>query len=136
MSRLQKGQLTILLADDDASVREAFRELLGLEGFTTILEADTGLAALEILHRQMERLAFSVMDVDMPGMSGIEVLRAARSSCPVPPCIFISGNDSRERQIQAMQAGAFSLLSKPVAPDLFRFSIKRLLDHHYFGKLS
>ena len=134
MNTRRKGPFAILLADDDDAVREAFRELLGLEGFTTVLEADSGLAALEILQTRMD-LVFTIMDVDMPGMTGIEVLRTVRKQVAAPPCIFITGDDSKERQVQAMQVGAFSLLSKPVTPDLFRFSVKRLLDHHYFGKL-
>ena len=124
--------LRILLAEDDPDVRAALRELLGLEGFT-ILEADDGLAALEIFRR--ETLAFSIMDVDMPGMNGIEVLRIVRQQRGGFPCIFITGDDSRQRQIQARQVGAFTLLAKPVAPDVLRFSVRRLVDTHY-GKLG
>lgn len=123
----------VLLADDDAAVREAIRDLLGHEGFTEVLEADTGLAALEILHREAPLLAFSILDVDMPGMSGIEVVRTARREQSALPCILVSGDASRERHVQAMEVGAFSLLSKPIAPDLLRYSVKRLVDHHYGG---
>lgn len=125
------GRSGILLADDDSAVRQSIRELLGRDGFTDVFEADTGLAALEILHREARRLAFSIMDVDMPGMSGIEVIRAVRQAEAGLPCILVSGNASRDRQVQAMEVGAFSLLSKPIAPDLLRFSVHRLIEHHY-----
>lgn len=122
--------LRILLADDDDDVRGALGEFLRAEGFR-ILEADSGPAALEILHRELASVTFSIMDVDMPGMTGIEVLRIARQQVGALPCIFISGDDSRRRQAEAMEVGAFSLLRKPIALDLLRFSMQRLLEHHY-----
>jgi len=120
--------LRMLIAEDDEFVRTALREVLRSEGFE-VLEAESGLAALEIVHRV--RVSFSVMDIDMPGMSGIEVLRTIRQQYGTLPSIMITGNDSRERQVEAMAAGAFALLSKPIGPDLLRFSVKRLLDHHF-----
>jgi CheY-like chemotaxis protein len=120
--------LRALLAEDDELVRSALTDLLSKEGFE-VFEAASGLAALEAVQRV--RFSFSVMDIDMPGMSGIEVLKAIRQQFGVLPSIMITGNDSRERQVEAMAAGAFALLAKPVVPDLLRFSVKRLLDHHY-----
>ena len=128
MMKHQHNQLRLLLADDDSQVRAAIAELLQAEGFE-IIEAESGLAALEIVRRQT--LSCCVMDVDMPGMSGIEVLKIVQTQFGGLPSLLISGNDSRERQIAAMEAGAFSLLAKPVVPDLLRFSIKRMLDHHF-----
>ncbi|MBI4881938.1 MAG: response regulator [Planctomycetes bacterium] len=124
--------MRILLADDDADVREAMRDFLLCEGFQ-ILEADSGLAALEILLKEHGRMTFSIMDVDMPGMTGFEVLRQVRSRNLSLPCIFITGDDSRQRQVEALEVGAFSLLTKPVALDVLRFSMRRLLDRHFRG---
>ncbi len=129
-----KDSLRILLADDDRSVREALCEFLRQEGYV-IFEADSGLSALEILQREKRHVSFSIMDVDMPGMTGIEVLKAIRGLRDPLPCIFISGDDSRERQAEAMAVGAFSLLTKPVPLDLLRFSMRRLLEH-YHGKFQ
>ena len=124
--------MEILLAEDDTSVRAALKEFLGREGFV-VYEADSGLAALQILQRT--RVTFSIMDVDMPGMTGFEVLKIVRQQLGgALPCIFISGDSSRERQMKALEVGAFSLLEKPIAPDLLRFSVQRLVDFHY-GKL-
>ena len=121
--------MEILLAEDDTSVRAALKEFLGREGFV-VYEADSGLAALEIL--QLTRVTFSIMDVDMPGMTGFEVLKIVRQQLGgALPCIFISGDSSRERQMKALEVGAFSLLEKPIAPDLLRFSVQRLVDFHY-----
>lgn len=128
MTTFLPRSLRILLADDDQDVREALREFLGREGFT-IFEADSGLKALEILNR--ERLSFSIMDVDMPGMTGIEVVRAMRRRRLPLPCILMSGDDSRQRQLEAREAGAFSLLPKPIALDLLRLNMSRLLAQHF-----
>ncbi len=128
MKQIRKHSLPILLAEDDRMVREALRELLLSEGFR-IFEAASGLAALELI--QHEKLAFSIMDVDMPGMTGIEVLRIVRREVGPLPCIFITGDPSRQRQTEALEVGAFSMLSKPIAPDLLRFSVQRLIDHYF-----
>jgi DNA-binding response OmpR family regulator len=126
-------QMRILLADDDSELRSALREFLGRDGFV-VFEAASGLAALEILQR--EKFTFSIMDVDMPGLTGFEVLRIARQQFGgALPCIFMSGDSSRERQMQALEVGGFSLLAKPVPPDLLRFSVQRLVDFHYGRRL-
>lgn len=121
--------IRILVADDDTLVRAALCEFLRRDGFVTF-EAASGLAALEIA--QKEHVSFSIMDVDMPGMSGIDVLRTLhRMVGTPPPSIFITGDDSRARQMEALAAGAFSLLHKPVAPDLLRFTVQRLIEQHF-----
>ena len=121
--------MRILLAEDDLSVRSALKEFLGRDGFF-VFEAASGLAALEILQR--EKITFSIMDVDMPGLTGFEVLRIVRQQMGgALPCIFMSGECSRERQMKALEVGAFSMLAKPIAPDLLRFSVQRLVDFHY-----
>ena len=120
--------MRVLLADDDSDVRASLRDFLASEGFT-IVEADSGTTALEILLRQ--RMSFSIMDVDMPGITGIEVMRFVRKQHFGLPCIFISGDDSRQRQAEALEVGAFSLLSKPIVLDLLRLSMNRLLEQHY-----
>jgi DNA-binding response OmpR family regulator len=121
--------IRILVADDDSLVRLALCEFLRRDGFVTY-EAASGLAALEIV--QKERVSFSIMDVDMPGMSGIEVLRTwHRATGAALPSIFITGDDSRARQVEALMAGAFSLLHKPVAPDVLRFTVKRLVEQYF-----
>jgi len=128
MTNPMHRSMRVLLADDDSDVRAALREFLANEGFL-IVEADSGTTALEILLRQ--RMSFSIMDVDMPGMTGIEVLRVVRKEHSGLPCIFITGDDSRHRQAEALEVGAFSMLSKPVVLDLLRLSMHRLLEQHY-----
>lgn len=120
MNQNSKQQpLRILLAEDNADLRSALKELLRREGFV-VFEAATGLAALEIIRR--ERVTFSIMDVDMPGLTGFEVLKIVRTQLGgALPCIFMSGDGSRERQMKALEVGAFSLLEKPIVPDLLRF---------------
>ncbi len=128
MKSIRKPSLPVLLAEDDRLVRQALKELLQSEGLQ-IFEAASGLAALELI--QHEKLAFSIMDVDMPGLTGIEVLRIVRREVGPLPCIFITGDDSRQRQAEALEVGAFTLLSKPITPDLLRFSVKRLIEHFF-----
>lgn len=130
MTNVDEKAMRILLADDDVSVRSSLSDFLRSEGYV-IYEADSGLAALEILQRERLNMSFSIMDVDMPGMTGIEVVKVFRREVGTLPFILMSGDDSRERQAEAMAAGAFSLLTKPIGIDLLRYSMRRLLEHHY-----
>jgi CheY-like chemotaxis protein len=79
---------TILLADDEPSVRTYIRNLLIREGYE-ILEADDGLAALELA--EGHAIDLLVTDVRMPRMNGVELARSLARKLPGTPVLFISG---------------------------------------------
>ena len=80
----------ILLVDDDNAVREVTASTLRDLGHT-VMEANGGPPALDILNRPSQRVDLLVVDFAMPGMNGVEVARAARTARPGLPVLFITG---------------------------------------------
>lgn len=114
----------ILIADDDREVRIGVAELLGDLGLG-IVEAERGDLALEIVRGGGVDLA--LLDNQMPGSTGLEVLRALRSETIAVPCIFCSGDLTAGLERMALAAGAFAILRKPVQPGLLRNEVLRAL---------
>ncbi|MBN2497650.1 MAG: response regulator [Deltaproteobacteria bacterium] len=106
-----KDFFRILLVDDEPVARHLLRAILGESGYTEILEAGNGQAALDALKREKVHLA--LVDKNMPGMGGLEVLKQGREINPDTQFILITAYGSMESAIQAMDMGAFSYLTKP-----------------------
>ncbi|MDE0959399.1 MAG: response regulator [Planctomycetota bacterium] len=128
----------VLLADDDAGVRGSLTALLDSAGFETE-NAGGGVEALELLCRVQspasdERVEFSpfdflVLDVHMPDLPGVELLRRIRTEFRWQlPALFVSGEASAALRKDVEDAGGFALLPKPVEPDLFRSSVRELVQ--------
>jgi EAL domain-containing protein (putative c-di-GMP-specific phosphodiesterase class I)/ActR/RegA family two-component response regulator len=106
----------VLVVDDDSVVRSLIVGVLQGSAFATV-EAASGSAALEVLAGQP--IGVVLVDQMMPGMTGIELTRAIRElpDHQVTPVLFVSGVDSSEIRIQALQAGATDFMTKPVEFD-------------------
>ncbi len=102
---------TILVADDEAGMRESLGRVLRREGFR-VLTAEDGSAALEALRRDPVDLL--IADLRMPGLDGLELLRAARLVAPETEVVMLSGHGTVEEAVQAMKEGAYDFLTKPV----------------------
>jgi len=127
----------VLLADDDLEVRQGVADLLAPLGLE-ILHAEDGMEALRIALERLSTLALMVLDVHMPGCSGLEVLSRLRvelSGLRVP-CIFCSGEATEGLQQQAFDAGAWAFLRKPVQPDLLRSEVRRALESMRSARLA
>ena len=101
---------TILVADDDTGMRESLVRALRREGFTVVATED-GTGALEALRRTHVDLL--VADLRMPGLDGLELLRAARLVAPETEIVVISGHGTVEEAVDAMKEGAYDFLTKP-----------------------
>lgn len=111
----------ILIADDDLELRAGVRDLLGGSGFE-IIEASRGDDALRIVRRG--RLDLAVLDYEMPGCTGIDILKAVESEFLNIPCILLSGLDIES---MAVHAGARAVFRKPIEPLALRTEVLRLL---------
>jgi len=104
---------SVLLVDDDASVRRALKMLMHSIGWQSV-EAPGAKEALSCLADRSYNLV--IIDINMPGMNGIELCRSIhldRESIP-PVCIILSGMVDAKTREEALQAGAKSVLTKPV----------------------
>lgn len=115
---------TILIADDDREVRLGVAELLGGMGFRTRL-AETGVQALQIV--RLGGIHLAVLDQQMPGRTGLEVVTTIRQETLEVPCIVCSGDAGTDLERLAIQAGAVAVLRKPVQPMLLRSEVLRAL---------
>ncbi len=106
------GDLTIrvLIAEDEANLGELLQSYLSGRGHKVTITAD-GRAALEALHSQPYDVA--LLDIVMPELDGLEVLRQVRENPAPPECIIITGNSTIDTAIAAMRLGAYDYVSKP-----------------------
>jgi signal transduction histidine kinase len=107
-------QIRLLLVDDEADFRHALQQRLSLRGMA-VREAGGGQEALEFLAQ--EKADVVVLDVRMPGMSGLAVLERIRQDHPETEVIMLTGHASAADGVQGIKAGAFDYLTKPVELD-------------------
>ncbi|MBM4180792.1 MAG: response regulator [Betaproteobacteria bacterium] len=101
----------VLVVDDDTLMRELLKALLRDEGFTVAGEAKDGLSALALVERVRPDLV--CLDVNMPGMSGIDVLKAIKARCESCRIVMISGDASMATVREAVGYGAVGFIVKP-----------------------
>jgi two-component system, LuxR family, response regulator FixJ len=101
---------TVFIVDDDEAVRSALRLLMKSAGYATVAFE----SAQEFLARySAQQPGCLVLDVRMPGMSGMELQQELNRRGAIIPVIFISGHGDIPMAVEAMQAGAFEFLQKP-----------------------
>jgi UDP-3-O-acyl N-acetylglucosamine deacetylase len=116
----------ILIVDDDRKVRDSIRDVLVDEGFRVAIAAD-GSEALAAVEREAPRLV--LLDVWMPEMDGIEVLRRIRDAGAQAPVIVISGHGNVEMAVKATKLGAVDFIEKPFSIDGLLSSVRRALHN-------
>jgi len=110
-SNSRSGITRALLVDDHGVVREGYRRLLeNTADIRIIEEADCGEAALDHLHKGQFDVV--VLDLNMPGIGGMETLRRMRAKWPEMPILVFSMHTSRTMVSRALEAGACGFLSK------------------------
>ena len=101
---------TLLVADDDPGLRESLERTLTREGYRVVLASD-GRAALERV--QAGGVDLIVTDLRMPGLTGLELLRAAKAIVPDVDVILLTAFGTVEEAVKAMKDGAYDFLTKP-----------------------
>ncbi len=104
----------ILIIDDEPGIRSVLGAVLTDEGFS-ILEASSGYEALRLLKTELVDLIF--LDVWMPEMGGLDVLKAVKADWPDVPVIMISGHGKIDMAVRAIKEGAFDFVEKPLSID-------------------
>jgi len=116
---------TLLVADDDAGLRESLERTLTREGYRVVLASD-GRAALERV--QAGGVDLIVTDLKMPGLTGLELLRAAKAIMPDVDVILLTAFGTVEEAVQAMKDGAYDFLTKPFRREQLIKLIEKALE--------
>jgi len=101
---------SILVVDDEPSLRKVIRASLSAGGYT-VEEVGTGADAVELLQRRSFDLV--LLDVNMPGMNGLEACRIIRSIAPHTGIVMVTVRDAEEDKVRALEAGADDYVTKP-----------------------
>ncbi len=121
---------TILVADDSPTIRRMVRAALGTLSDVTFAEAESGLRAIEVLGMQPVQMV--VLDLNMPDMHGLDVIRFLRANSQyrdLPVMVLTTRGDEGSRQA-ALDAGASAYHTKPFMPSALLSSVRELLEAH------
>ncbi|HEX9632162.1 MAG TPA: response regulator transcription factor [Gemmatimonadales bacterium] len=118
--------IRVVVADDHAIVREGIRQVLdGTEGITVVGEAATGPEAFERAQAVVPDVV--VLDVSMPGESGLEVAKRLKRALPATRVLMLSVYDNTEFVLEAVRAGADGYLLKDSSPSELRAAIRKVV---------
>lgn len=115
---------TILVVDDEDKVRESVREILSDEGYRVIETAD-GTKVLDLIHKEHPRLI--LLDIWMPRVDGIGLLREIKEQEPGVNVVMISGHGNIHTAVTATKLGAFDFIEKPVSLHGLLYTVRRAL---------
>ena len=115
----------ILVVDDDADIREVLADRLESLGYR-VFAAETAKVGLELLERQNPQLV--LLDIEMPDMNGIDMLREIRRSEHDVTVVMITAYGTIERAVEAMKEGAYDFIPKPFEPDHVALIVAKALE--------
>ena len=114
---MNQPAIRVLIVDDEAAIRRALRPPLAELGFQ-VTEASRGEEALQLLHAGACDVV--LLDINMPGIGGIETLRRIRAFAPRLPVLMVTVREGEEEKVEALELGADDYITKP-------FSIRELI---------
>lgn len=118
--------MKVLIVDDFATMRRIMKNILKQIGFTNIIEADDGTTALEELKKN--KIDLIISDWNMPKMTGIELLKAVRSSGEYKdiPFLMVTAEAQKQNVIEAVQAGVSNYVVKPFTADQISEKLEKI----------
>ncbi len=118
----------LLVTDDDAAFRSALCEGLSRRGFQ-VTEACDGQEAIEVLGRMQVHLA--LVDVHMPRLNGLDVVRHLHNHANSPACVLMSARMDDVTRRAAMEMNAFDVLDKPIPLNRLTETVRKALAETY-----
>ena len=120
--------MKILIVDDFSTMRRIIKNLLRDLGYTNTVEADDGNSALPML--QNTAFDFLITDWNMPGMTGIDLLKAVRADGKLAtlPVLMVTAEAKREQIIEAAQAGVNGYVVKPFTAAALKEKIEKIFE--------
>jgi len=115
----------VLVIDDEAIIRTSSKRTLEPEGYDVKL-AESGKAGIEFLEK--ESFDVILLDLKMPDMDGIEVLKVIMDKWPGTKVIIVTGYSTVDTAVQALRLGAFNHIEKPFTPDSLLAAVKEVCE--------
>lgn len=122
----------ILIIDDDVNLRKTLSDILAVKGYEPCA-AGCGAEGLRLMERKP--CAVALIDLNLPDMTGMDVLNAIRAGCPSTQTIILTGNATLDSAIEATNKGAFSYLQKPYEIELLLLTIRRAIEKQQADEL-
>jgi len=116
---------TILIVDDETSICQSLKAILSDEGYQ-VLVAENGEDAIKIVDDEMPQLV--LLDIWLPGMDGLETLKAIKAAHPHVFVIMMSGHGTIETAVKATKLGAFDFIEKPLSLDKVIIMVNNALN--------
>lgn len=124
-SKLSQSTPVIFIVDPDKALHDSLARLFECEGW----HSETFASAEEFLSHHVELTpGCMILDVSLPGLSGLELQRSAAATCPHIPLIFLSANGDIPTTVEAMKAGAVEFLTKPFREDELLGAVREALE--------
>ncbi len=124
-------EVRILVVDDEMIVREALSNYLREDGYEAIA-VEGGEEALKRVENERWNILF--VDLKMPGMDGLEVLREVKKLVPDLPVIIITAYATIDSAVQAMKDGAYDYIVKPFDPEAIALIVEKVVEHQRLVK--
>ena len=115
----------ILVIDDEESIRNMLKMVLEADGYV-VFTAEDGPHGLEVFKKHSPEIV--LLDVRMPGMDGVEVLRRIRAVEPDAEVIIVTGHGDMEMAVECLRKDASNFLTKPVSDEVLTHALKRSLE--------
>lgn len=124
----------VLVVDDEEIICTLFAAMLGHYGRYHVVTTTDGHQVMDILRR--EPFDVMLLDMSMPAISGLEVLRQVTQAFEELPVIIVTGHGSIEVAVESMQAGAADFVTKPVPAAVLHLRIQKALEHARTRRLA
>ncbi len=120
--------MKFLVVDDFLSMRRMVKSVLNDLGYTDVVEADDGSTALPLL--QKDAFDFLITDWNMPGMPGLDLLKAVRADRRLAklPVLMVTAEAKREQIVEAVQAGVNGYVIKPFTAEVLKEKLAKILN--------
>jgi two-component system invasion response regulator UvrY len=125
------GKVRLLVADDHAVVRQGIRQILSdASEMEIVAEASTGIEALELV--RSEGIDVVILDLSMPGLSGLETVKRMRQDCPNVAILVLSVHPEEQYAVRVMRSGAAGYLTKDSAPEELVAAVRSVAGRHKY----